>query len=272
MPHDIATADRLVSPADGTPVDLETLADDFRRDGYVIVRGLFDEAELAELEEALVGLQTAVAEGTLDRERHAGDYLTSAEDGSLPFVNYVKGVTDLSPVADDAFRHPVILDLLTRCFDGREPWMFSEARAQRFGVVYQDARPGLESGYTRIGWHSDHQAFPNSDFYPSIALTFHIDATSPANGFLRVVPGSHVGGLDGTDGMPLGFEKIPGEVAVYCDRGDVLLHHCDLWHSAARATEDAPGGIRRHMRGGWNVGRQPADDEEIEAFNKNAAR
>lgn len=62
--------------------------------------------------------------------------------------------------------------------------------------------------------------------------------------------GSH---LSPTDDMPLGFEKIAGEVAVYCDRGDVILHHCDLWHSAARATEDPPG-------------------EQLEAFNKNAAR
>ena len=135
--------------------------------------------------------------------------------------------------------------------------------------MYQDARPGTESAYTRIGWHSDHQAFPNSDFFPSIAVTFHIDGTSPANGFLRVVPGSHT---RPTDGMPLGFEKIAGEVGVYCERGDVILHHCDLWHSAARATEDPPDGIRRHMRGSWNAGRRPEPGEEIEPFNKNAAR
>ena len=84
-----------------------------------------------------------------------------------------------------------------------------------------------------------------------------------------VVPGSH---LWPTDGMPLGFEKIAGEVAVYCDRGDVILHHCDLWHSAARATEDPPGGIRRHLRGSWNAGRRPEPGEEIEPFHKNAAR
>ena len=61
----------------------------------------------------------------------------------------------------------------------------------RFGVVYQDARPGRESSYTRIGWHSDWQSGPNLDIWPSVAFTFHVDATSPANGFLRVVPGSH---------------------------------------------------------------------------------
>jgi hypothetical protein len=263
------TADRLVSTFDGTPISIEQLASDFRRDGYVNVRGLLTDDEIDELQAALVSLQEGVARGELDREKYSGDYLTSGEDGSIPFVNYVKDVTHLSETAHDAFHNPVLRALLAACFGGAEPWSWSEAHGRKFGVVYQDARPGQESGYTRIGWHSDHQAYPTSDFFPSIALTFHLDATSPANGFLRVVPGSHEGG---TDEMPLGFEKIDGEIGVYCERGDVLLHHSDLWHSAARATEDPPGGIRRHMRGGWNVGRRPGDDEELEAFNKNAAR
>jgi len=253
-----------------TSTDLDMLEADFRRVGYVVVAGLFSDTELAELETSLTGLQAGVADGSIDRSRYGGDYLTSAADGEdAPFVHYVKDATRLSPEAHAAFHHPVLHELLQRCFDGMEPWEFDETHGARFGVVYQDARPGKEMAYTRIGWHSDHQAFPNSDFFPSIALTFHIDATSPANGFLRVVPGSH---LMPTDDMPLGFDKIKGEVPVYCDRGDVIVHHCDLWHSAARATEDAPGGIRRHLRGSWNAGRQPVPGEELEAFNKNAAR
>ena len=251
-------------------LDLDQLAAAFLADGYVVVSGFLTEAEVDALEMSMTTLQQAVADGTIDRARHGGDYLTSAPAGGVaPFVHYVKDVTRLSPEAHAAFHHPVLLDLLTRCLGGVEPWEFDEGLGERFGVVYQDARPGQEMAYTRIGWHSDHQAFPNSDFYPSIALTFHIDPTSPANGFLRVRPGSHLGS---TDGMPLGFEKVPGEVAIYCDRGDVILHHSDLWHSAARASEDPPGGVRRHVRGGWNAGRKPAPGETIEPFNKNAAR
>lgn len=251
-------------------IDLEALELTFRRDGYAVVPGLFSPDELDTLEAALVAVQRAVADGTINRSRYGGDYLTAAPPGDVaPFVHYVKDVTRLSPQAHAVFHHPVLLGLLRACLDGVEPWEFDEARGARFGVVYQDARPGKEMAYTRIGWHSDHQAFPNSDFFPSIALTFHIDPTSPANGFLRVVPGSHEWP---TDDMPLGFDKIDGEVPVYCDRGDVILHHCDLWHSAARATEDPPLGVRRHLRGSWNAGRRPAPDEEIEPFNKNAAR
>jgi len=137
------------------------------------------------------------------------------------------------------------------------------------GAVYQDARPGDGMTYTRIGWHSDQQSRPSSDIWPGVAVTIHLDATSPANGFLRVVPGSH----RGTDeGMARAFEKIPGEVGLYCERGEVMLHHSGLWHSAARATEDAPLGVRRHVRATFLGGRRLAPDEQLEAFNKNAAR
>ena len=251
-------------------IDVAGLAEAFDRDGYVVVSGLLTGDEIDNLETALIASQEAVATGTIDRARYGGDFLTSARPGETPpFVNYVKDVTRLSSEAHAAFHHPVLVELLQRCFGVDDIWQFDEELGARFGVVYQDSRPGTESAYTRIGWHSDHQAFPNSDFFPSIAVTFHIDGTSPANGFLRVVPGSH---RWPTDGMPLGFEKIRGEAAVYCERGDVILHHCDLWHSAARATEDPPGGVRRHMRGSWNAGRRPEPGEEIEPFNKNAAR
>ncbi len=69
--------------------------------------------------------------------------------------------------------------------------------------------------------------------------------------------------------MPLRFEKVPGEVAVYAERGDLLFHDAYLWHSAARATAD--GAVRRHLRGGFHSG-TPVQEEPGEGFVKNAAR
>ena len=68
--------------------------------------------------------------------------------------------------------------------------------------------------------------------------------------------------------MPLGFETIPGEIALYTEPGDVLLHDCDLWHSAARATAD--DAARRHIRGGYYTGDKDGDGAR-EVFVKNAA-
>jgi len=237
----------------------------FDRDGYVVVTDLFDAPTVDELQLQMEGLQRAAARGELGPE-HAGTMFHAPFPGEQPpYVHYVNGVTTISPAADAAFHHPDILALVTAVLGPRTYlWDYNG-----HGAVYQDARPGDGMTYTRIGWHTDHQSRPTSDIWPGVAVTFHLDPTSPANGFLRVVPGSH---RRTTDGMPPGFEKVPGEVGVYCDRGDVMIHHSDLWHSAARATEDPPDGVRRHIRGTFLGGRRLAPDEPLERFNKNAAR
>lgn len=253
-----------------TVPDVEELCKAFDRDGYVTVSGLLDPEGLAALERSVVDLQGQLMRGELDPARHSGDVYTAVASGErAAHPHYVLDVGRLSPEVHDIFHYEVLMDVLQRCLGGVAPWEFDASRGRDFGVVFQDARPGDRTGYSRIGWHTDRQAYPTSTFFPSIALTVHIDGTSPANGFLRVLPGSH---KMSTDGMPEAFEKVPGEVALYCDAGDVLLHHCDLWHAAARATEDPPGGVRRHLRGSWHTGPQPAPGDVIEPFNKNAAR
>ncbi len=161
----------------------------------------------------------------------------------------------------------------TRCWSRRRTgcsekgaWLLDY---EQFGVVYQDARPGPGSGYSRIGWHTDHQSGPHLDIWPGAAFTLHFDPTSPANGFLRVLPGSHLGG---TEGIPLGFERVPGEVALYLERGDVLFHHSDLWHAAARATADGEVAVRRHLRGSWHGGARLDEGHGTADFVKNALR
>ncbi len=248
-----------------TTLNTDPVVADLARDGYVVVPGLFSDDELDELQEEMVALQRRAAAGEL-ADRHAGDMLVAAFEGDRPpYVHYVNAITEISPAAQGAFRHPAVLDVVARAL-GQDAYFWDY---NGHGAVYQDARPGEGMTYTRIGWHTDQQSRPTSDIWPGLAITFHLDATSPANGFLRVVPGSHLGG---TEGMPLGFEKVPGEIGVYCERGDVMFHHSDLWHSAARATEDPPLGVRRHIRGTFLGGRRLAPNEELEPFNKNAAR
>jgi len=248
-----------------TTIALDRVVPDFGRHGYAVVSGLLSDDELAVLQSEMEDLQRRATAGQLDA-RHAGDVFLAAFEGERPpYVHYVNAVTEISPAAHAALHHPLVLDLVERLL-GPDAYFWDY---NGHGAVYQDARPGEGMTYTRIGWHSDHQSRPTSDIWPGLAVTLHLDATSPANGFLRVVPGSHLGG---TDSMPLGFEKVPGEVAAYCDRGDIMFHHSDLWHSAARATEDPPLGVRRHLRGTFLGGRRLAPDEELEPFNKNAAR
>lgn len=264
------------------------LVEHYRRYGFVVIRGLLSEAEIDQLDAECVRAQQQVIAGELPERYGSTVFLDDATKAG--FANYVEYVNELSPAVLAAATHPDLVSVITELL-GPGCW-FNDA--SRFGVVYQDSRPGRESGYTRIGWHSDWQAAPNLDIWPSTAFTFHLDGTSPANGFLRVVPGSHrwatpppyrnvnhaevpegsrpAGGYTDTPPpgpMPLGFEKVPGEIGVYAERGDVILHDAYLWHSAARATDDAA--TRRHVRGGYLTGDREGDGQR-EVFVKNAAR
>jgi ectoine hydroxylase-related dioxygenase (phytanoyl-CoA dioxygenase family) len=249
--------------ADAGPGGLDSF---FAEHGFAVMRGLYTDEELRVLEVELERQQQRLLAGELPDV--CGTVILDAPDAVIdgePFAHYVCHVTEVSDIARTATYHPAIVDVMARLL-GEQAWLLED---DRFGVVYQDARPGDQSGYSRIGWHSDHQSGPHLDIWPSVGVTIHIDPTSPRNGFLRVLPGSHLGD---TDEMPLGFEHVPGEIAVYCERGDVLLHHSDLWHSAARATDDGVGAIRRHVRGGWYGGTRLAPNHGLDDFVKNARR
>jgi ectoine hydroxylase-related dioxygenase (phytanoyl-CoA dioxygenase family) len=281
----------VIEPGVFGPDDLDDLVEFARAQGFAILRGVYSEAELDALELECTGLQQAVARGELPEK--CGEVVLVDDDraGITPIVHYVCHSTEVSAQVDEACRKPALADAMQRLL-GADSWMLT---SERFGVVYQDARPGKESAYTRIGWHSDWQSGPQLDCWPSMAFTIHIDATSPFNGFLRVVPGSHlwatpapladvngvpapvaagtVGGYTDTPPpypMPAGFEKVPGEIAVYAERGDIIFHDAYLWHSAARATADET--VRRHLRGGYYAGTPFPVGYGVGEFVKNAQR
>jgi len=263
----------------------------FRQNGFVVVRGLYDDQLMEAMEAECIVAQGRVMNGTID-DKHGTVILVDDADGKRTerFANYVIFIEQLSAAVREAIANPVLVAFMHELL-GADCWVDDN---DRFGVVYQDARPGRESAYTRIGWHSDWQSGPNLRVWPSVAFTFHIDATSPENGFLRVVPGSHlwatpapyenVNGAVVPEGsapaaghtdepppfpMPLRFEKVPGEIAVYAERGDLVLHDAYLWHSAARATADDT--TRRHVRGGY-YGGERSTGSHYDEFVKNAAR
>ncbi|HEX3460099.1 MAG TPA: phytanoyl-CoA dioxygenase family protein [Acidimicrobiales bacterium] len=258
----MVAGDQITFPPD----DVDGVVASISANGFGLVRGAFDEAELGALERELVDTQQRLVAGTLGR-RH-GTAILDQPDATIdgrPFAHYVTFATEVSPRAAAATNLPVMVEVARRVL-GDRAWLLDY---EQFGVVYQDARPGPGSAYSRIGWHTDHQSGPHLSIWPGLAFTLHIDPTSPANGFLRVLPGSHLGD---TEGIPLGFERVPGEVAVYAERGDILFHHADLWHAAARATADGDEAVRRHLRGSWHGGDRLEVGHGTDDFVKNALR
>ena len=277
----------------------DDLVDFFHVHGFATLRGLWDPEQLAELDIACTTAQRRLASGDLPSRYVAGELVTH--------------LTEIVPQVRDAVHHPILVELAKRVLG--DCWIPEGVPGDPFDVVFQDARPGQGSRSTRIGWHTDWQSAPHLDRWPAMGFSLHLDGTSPANGFLRVVPGSHRwatpeapggrghgavnvgggvnggvgGGVNGGVGggvsggprtggytddpppseMPLGFDKVPGEMGVYCSRGDVLFHDAYLWHASARATAD--GAVRRQICGGWYSG--AADPSPTTAdFLDNAAR
>ena len=282
------SASPSTEPGVFTPDQRDELVEHYRRHGFVIIRDLFEPELIDRMELECISAQQRVIAGELPERYGSTVFLDDAAKAS--FANYVEYVNELSPTVREAAAHPELTAVLTELL-GAGCWLNDDSR---FGIVYQDARPGRESGYSRIGWHSDWQAAPNLDLWPATAFTFHVDGTSPENGFLRVVPGSHrwatpapyenvnhavvpddaaeTGGYTHQPppfSMPLKFEKVPGEIAVYTERGDIILHDAYLWHSAARATDESA--TRRHVRGSYLTGDRLGDGRR-EDFVKNAAR
>jgi hypothetical protein len=213
--------------------------------GFVVVRGLFTEDEIDELQADLWRVHSALMAGELDR-RHAAPELEPPSEvviDGLPFCNYVVYANQASPVADRMIRGSEIAELAPSVIDG--PSYFYDY--DRHGAMYLDARGA--SNYRGLVWHPDFESTADLPIWPATAFTINLDATSPENGFLRMLPGSH---RDAPAVRPEAYEKVPGEVAVYCERGDLLLHHSHLWHAAGRPSNDAA--LRRHIRGKWCSG------------------
>jgi hypothetical protein len=255
---------------DSKNLDLEALAEAYQQLGYVVLKGLISEATIAKIETDLALAQSQLVDGDLD-EKYGSRLLD--EPGALidgkPYRHYVINCSDLSASVAEAASLQMYKDLARRVFDVKEPWLNDYAR---FGVVYQDSRADAGSKYSRIGWHSDFNSDEASVAWPSFAFTVHIDSTSPANGFLRVVPGSHRREIDRDEIGSWAFGAVPGEVPVFAERGDVILHDYKLWHSAARGTADGVAGRRRHVRGSWYGGQYLPREHGIGEFYKNAAR
>lgn len=213
--------------------------------GFVLVRGALSAADVGELAADLTRVHQALMRGELDG-RHTAPELEppnqTVVDG-LPFKNYIVYANLISPVADRVIHGSLIAELCPTLLEG-ESFLYDY---DRHGVMYLDARGA--SAYKGLVWHPDYESTASLPIWPAVAFTINLDSTSPANGFLRMLPGSH---RTPPAQRPEGYEKVAGEVPVYCERGDLLFHHSHLWHAATRPSDD--DALRRHLRGKWCSG------------------
>jgi hypothetical protein len=134
----------------------------YHENGFVILRGIFGADLMDRMQIECVAAQEQVLNGELGG-RHGSTVFLDEAAKAQKFVNYVEFINEISPAVMQATLHPDLVAAVKR-FIGEDAWLRGD---RQFGTVYQDARPGKESGYTRIGWHSDWQASPSLDIWPS---------------------------------------------------------------------------------------------------------
>src|ERR1017187_2619992 len=139
------------------PGEIDRLVESIEVNGFGIVRGAIDEMTVADLEQELADAQQRLVDGALG-PRHGTVILDEpgAAIGGRPFAHYVTFATEASSLAAAAVRLPALVDV-ARSVLGPGAWLLDY---EQFGVVYQDARPGPGSGYSRIGWATHHQSGP----------------------------------------------------------------------------------------------------------------
>ena len=201
---------------------------EYRQDGYVIVRQMFDQTEIQLLQRA----------AKLDRELEEHSYSRQdAEGGSVRL---------------SLWNHPgdSLYGMFARCqriVDSMEHILSGEVYHYHSKMILKDAKVG-----GTWEWHQDYGYwYQNGLLFPLLSsVMIAVDPARKENGCLQVLKGSHLMGRinHGVTGGQAGAD--PEKVAeaekrldlVYCELepGDVVFFDCNLLHRSDRNYSDQP--------------------------------
>jgi len=202
---------------------------DFERDGYVIVRGLFDSS--------IMSLLSDVARSDKQKNAAAADRLDTRGKASKLWLDSSLGEDMYSRIAAS----PRVVEPLAQVFG--EPVL-------HFHHKMMQKEPRVGGAWE---WHQDYGYwYRNEKFlFPHMAsCMIAVDKATKANGCLQVLRGSHHCGRieHGTSGQQVGAdpERVDGLMKkldlVYAemDPGDALFFHSNTLHRSDQNTSDDP--------------------------------
>jgi phytanoyl-CoA hydroxylase len=208
----------------------------YRRDGYVVVRGLLGPDHVEACKTALTGL----AVGTLPATETKLMYETGIDIAGLSpaereyairkYMDFCEDSDALKAAAFSRRLHLVLDQLL-----GQGRVLFQEM------ALVKPPRIGSEKP-----WHQDAAYFRIKDPGLVVGVWIALDEASAMNGCMEMVPGSHLGG-----GVPHIHENdfnlcqiipgkvdIPSRVAIEMQPGDALIFHGMIHHYTAPNTSN----------------------------------
>jgi ectoine hydroxylase-related dioxygenase (phytanoyl-CoA dioxygenase family) len=200
---------------------------EFWRLGFVVVRGVFERAEMAVLKEIVDG-NAAMASHAAKPEVHVGG--ASRQSFNTLFVWNDTGGRDAFSKVTRSWR---IVDRLQAYFRD-EVYVYHNKVALKF--------PGVVG----FSYHQDYAYwYQMGNLFPDMASAFvAIDPATMANGCLKVIAGSHrLGRLDhvqrggiadsGVDPERLAqIQKVMPAYAIELGVGDMIIFHCNTLHGS----------------------------------------
>jgi len=189
----------------------------FRRDGYVVVRGLFDAARMREIRAAVDELQSW--------PEVPGQHMMYFEESLTDRRRILSRVENFCP-----YHGALNALVMSRQMLGAVAELFGEP-----AVLFKDKINFKMSGGDGFKAHQDVQA--GWDAYASIHITamLSIDRTTHENGCLEMAPGQHRRGLIGKAWEPLGDETLAQMPFVACptEPGDAVFFDSFIPHRSA---------------------------------------
>jgi len=111
---------------------------------------------------------------------------------------------------------------------------------EKDGLVFNHYVNTTDSNYSQLAWHTDvlRDIFYGNKVMPMLNLGLHLDYSSPDNGGLRLLPGTHnkgIGTLLFRKMYYLDYKEDKDEVGLTVEPGDLTIHDGRLWHRVAQS-------------------------------------
>lgn len=196
-----------------------------RTAGFLLVKGVFDAAEVAALRDHADQARALAVEG--DKKSWWG---RNAEgEVVLCRVTHAGRIPELRALQQD----PRILRLKSL---SNVP-LVSRTGGAEDGVSLLIKNPNMVEGLSDIPWHRDCGMGGHAAMCPVLIFSIYLHPSRPETGELRMLPGSHETSCGfATPGDP----DAPDGVPVLADPGDISLHYGDIMHAAPPPTGEGP--------------------------------
>ena len=185
----------------------------FEANGYLVVPGVLDEAQIAHFTRIVDELAAA------DRAAHGAE-----ANASVEIRNAIARSDELLPLLDWPATFPLMAQILG--------WNIQLTTSH---IFVRMPTPQAENTFKAIGWHADGPVphFPTVNgvsprLYAKIGY-FLTDLSRPDMGNLRVVPGSHLSAAKPEDDPATGEPK--GAIQVLVRPGDAVFFEQRTWHA-----------------------------------------